>query len=61
MTEFDYLFVNKKAEFKDLFDVYNKSYVVVTFMSILELAKEEEISLKQEYNFGDIYIELREI
>ena len=57
----NYLFVNKKAEFKDLFDVYNKSYVVVTFMSILELAKEEEISLKQEYNFGDIYIELREI
>lgn len=57
----NYLFVNKKAEFKDLFDVYNKSYVVVTFMSILELAKEEEIRLKQEYNFGDIYIELREI
>ena len=35
------LLTKKKAEFTELFDVYNKSYIVVTFMSILELAKEE--------------------
>lgn len=57
----NYLLVNKRAEFRDLFDIYNKSYVVVTFMSILELAKEDEISLTQERNFGNIYIELKDL
>lgn len=54
----NYLINNGKAEFKDLFDMYNKSYIVVTFMSILELAKEEEVKLTQDYNFSNIYIEL---
>ena len=53
------LSTNKKALFTDLFNEYNKSYIVVTFMSILELAKEEEIIIKQESNFDDIYIELK--
>ncbi len=53
-----YLKQKKKAEFKDLFNEYNKSYIVVTFMSLLELAKENEISLKQNNNFSNIYIEL---
>lgn len=57
----NYLLVNKRAEFRDLFDIYNKSYVVVTFISILELAKEDEISLTQERNFGNIYIELKDL
>ena len=38
---------------------YNKSYIVVTFMSILELAKEEDITLTQESNFDKIFIELK--
>lgn len=49
----------KKALFTELFDEYNKSYVVVTFMSILELAKEDDITITQEGNFENIYIELK--
>ena len=51
----------KKALFTELFDKYNKSYIVVTFISILELAKEDEISLTQEKNFSNIYIELKDM
>ncbi len=49
----------KQAEFEELFDDYNKSYIVVTFMSILELAKENRVSLNQEGAFSKIYIELK--
>lgn len=49
----------KKAEFTELFTTYNKSYIVVTFMSILELAKEDDIILTQETNFDKIFIELK--
>ena len=56
-----YLQKNKKAEFKELFNIYNKSYIVTTFMSILELAKEDEVSLTQDGNFNNIYIELKNI
>lgn len=55
----NYLLKKGKAEFTELFDVYNKSYIVVTFMSILELAKENEVNLTQEHNFSNIYIELK--
>ncbi|MEE3342975.1 MAG: segregation/condensation protein A [Bacilli bacterium] len=55
-----YLKINKKAEFKELFDIYNKSYVIVTFMSILELAKEKKVILEQEDNFNNIYIILKD-
>lgn len=53
------LITKKKAEFTELFNEYNKSYIVVTFMSILELAKEENITITQETNFDKIYIELK--
>lgn len=56
-----YLKEKKKALFTELFDKYNKSYIVVTFISILELAKEDEISLTQEKNFSNIYIELKDM
>ena len=55
----EYLKVKNKALFTDLFSEYNKSYIVVTFMSILELAKEDEIILSQENNFEEIVIELK--
>lgn len=48
-----------KAEFTELFQEYNKSYIVVTFMSILELAKEDEININQNENFSEIYLELK--
>ena len=49
--------LKKKVLFKDLFETMNKDYVVVTFLSILEMAKNNEINLKQEDNFGNIYLE----
>jgi len=49
-----------KVEFTELFDEINKSYIVVTFMSILELANEDEININQEHNFDNIYLELKE-
>ncbi len=47
----------KKLKFIELFDDFSKPYVVVTFLSILEMTKNKEILLKQENNFGDIYLE----
>ncbi len=49
--------IKKKINFIDLFDDFNKSYVVVTFLSILEMTKNKEIIIKQENNFSDIYLE----
>lgn len=55
----NYLQTKGKAEFTELFTEYNKSYIVVTFMSILELAKENDILLTQAANFDKIFIELK--
>lgn len=55
----NYLVENGRAEFSELFNIYKKSYVVVTFLSILELAKEDDVYLTQEENFDKIYIELK--
>lgn len=49
--------VKKKVNFVELFDDFSKPYVVVTFLSVLEMAKNKEIILKQENNFSDIYLE----
>lgn len=54
-----YLQTKEKIEFTELFAIYNKSYIVVTFMSILELAKEEDVILTQNANFDKIFIELK--
>lgn len=48
---------NKRVSFASLFEEFTKSYVVVTFLSILEMSKNNEIVLKQENNFDEIYIE----
>ena len=48
----------KKVLFTELFEEKNVSYIVVTFLSILEMAKEKEITIKQDDNFKDITIEL---
>ncbi len=43
--------------FFDLFEDYSKELVVATFLSILNMCKEKEITLKQKNNFDDILIE----
>ena len=53
----DILKEKKKIEFTSLFDDFSKPYVVVTFLSVLEMAKNKEITLKQDNNFGNIYLE----
>ena len=53
----DILKVKKKVNFIELFDDFSKPYVVVTFLSVLEMAKNKEITLKQDNNFSDIYLE----
>ena len=53
----DILKVHKKINFIELFDNFSKPYVVVTFLSVLEMAKNSEINIKQDNNFSDIYLE----
>ena len=55
----DILKKKKKVSFDELFDVYNKEYYIVTFLSILDLAKKEELRIEQEKNFQQIIIEAR--
>ena len=47
----------KRIEFYSLFEEVSKPYVVVTFLGILEMAKNREIVLKQDENFGTIVLE----
>ena len=49
----------KSSHFEDLFEELTKPYVVVTFLSILEMAKNNEIFIKQDNNFGEISIEMK--
>jgi segregation and condensation protein A len=46
----------KKVNFKELFEVYNKEYIVITFLSILSMTRNSEILIEQENNFKDIII-----
>lgn len=50
----------KKVSFFDLFEVKTREYVVVTFLSILEMAKFGEIEIVQEDNFNNIIINKKE-
>lgn len=46
-----------RVKFTELFEETNTPYIVVTFLSILEMTKEKEIVLRQDDNFKDIIIE----
>lgn len=49
----------KNMNFDELFEEYRKDYVVVTFLSILSLAKSNEVTIKQDDNFDRIYLTFR--
>ena len=51
------LFQRKKLEFTELFQDYNKSYIIVTFLAILELVREDSVTVTQDGNFSKITIE----
>ncbi len=56
----DILKIRKKLDFFELFDKKNKDYIVVTFLSILDLAKKQEIEILQENNFKNIILKIKE-
>ena len=61
ISEIRSLFKTKeRLEFFELFDNFSKPYVVVTFLSILEMAKNNELIITQENNFDKIYCEVRQ-
>lgn len=47
----------RKLEFTELFDTFTREDIVVTFLSLLDMTKSNEILLTQEKVFGNIYIE----
>ncbi|WP_249028734.1 segregation and condensation protein A [Tannockella kyphosi] len=49
--------VNKRVEMSELFDRTDRFYFVVTFISLLVLAKDNEIEIIQDDLFENIYIE----
>jgi segregation and condensation protein A len=48
-----------EVKFESLFDEWNKGYIVVTFLAILQMAKEQEITIEQSEIFDSIYIKLK--
>ena len=48
----------KKVNNLELIDVLNKEYVVVTFLAILEMAKQNELKITQEEEYGEIICEV---
>lgn len=48
---------NKRIEFLKMFGNNKKENIVVSFLSILEMAKNNEIYINQKENFGKIYLE----
>lgn len=50
----------KKINFYDLFEINSRDYIVVTFLSILNLAKKQELEILQDKNFNNIILTVKE-
>ncbi len=48
----------KRISFYELFEDYSREYIVATFLAVLEMVKEQELTIKQENNFSDIICEV---
>lgn len=46
----------RKVNFVELFDIYSKDYIVVTFLSVLNMARNNDLKIIQDKNFGNIDI-----
>ena len=46
----------KELHFRELFDNTSRDYVIVTFLALLEMVKNNEINIKQDENYSDILI-----
>ena len=53
--------VREKVEFLELFSELNRDFIIVTFLSILTMSKNDEILLTQIDNFKPILIERRKL
>ncbi len=49
----------RKLDFFELFDDLTREYLVVTFLSVLEMTKNKEINIIQDSNFSNIIIEAK--
>lgn len=49
----------KNVSFDELFEIVTRDYVVVTFLSILSMAKKGELLITQKDNFSDITLSLK--
>ncbi len=49
---------NGKVEFTSLFEELTKPYVIVTFLSVLEMSKNNELIITQDKTFGSITLEM---
>ena len=54
----DILKKKKKITFNELFTSFQKDYVIVTFLAILDLAAKQNLVIKQDNNFAQIYLEM---
>lgn len=52
--------VRRSVEFLELFNENDKDFLIVTFLSVLTMSKNNEVTLSQENNFKPIMIERRE-
>ncbi len=52
---------NKEIVFDELFDIITKDYVVVTFLSILDLAKKGKLTIKQDNHLDKIILKAKEV
>ncbi len=57
----DKLKTKKQINFDELFETFTKDYVVVTFLSILDLAKKQNIIIKQDHNLGNITLLAKDV
>ncbi|MDO5568830.1 MAG: segregation/condensation protein A [bacterium] len=53
------LLQKRQVVFTSLFDNASKSYIIVTFLAVLELVRSGNIIIKQDNNFSDITVMLR--
>ncbi len=50
----------KQASFTSLFDIMSRDYIVATFLAILEMARKQELVIKQDNTFDEIILSLKE-
>ena len=49
--------IKKRLDFTELFEINSKDYIIITFLSILNMARHQELLITQDKNFDNIIIE----